>query len=193
MKKNNIIVILIMFLIISLFGNIYQYQNDNKNNKFVMNNFIDMQDTYNSLVDEIINNFSIEGYTEILTEFNHMLALPLEADDDDLLNRQKMFVYKNPDKDTIVILNISYSKQNNLTNEWSASFDYLPNYFNNTNNQFSNSYHKDYPNTQIACNSFIFNQCNISIIAFSNDNSKNIAGEEVIAFSNNLISYLKNK
>lgn len=188
MKKNYIITFLLLISIISLFFNI-KFILTNKNS---FNTITTQSNNYYDFIDYLINDFEFEGYTEILNHYNHMLSLPIQAKEDDLLNRQKMFVYKNKSKSTILLLSLSMNSQTNSI-EWNSCFDYLPNYFNGTTGQFSDSYDKNYPNVQVACNSFIHSGISVTAIALSNHSDKNIAGEEVIGFSNKFIQFIKER
>ncbi|WOO34909.1 hypothetical protein R2R35_13990 [Anaerocolumna sp. AGMB13020] len=187
MKKNYIITFLLLISIISLFFNFKSiiYNKDASSKVLTADT-----NSYYSIIDSLINKFEIKGYNEILSNYNHMLALPLQAKEDDLLNRQKMFVYKCKSKNTVILLNLSISSQENSV-EWNSSIDYLPDYFNGINGKFSESYDKNYPNVQLACNSFTNNGISITIIAFSNNAENNVAGEEVISFSNELLKFLE--
>lgn len=188
MKKNYLITFLTIIFIISLFFNV-KYILTNRDS---FSTVTTKSTNYNDLIDSIINDFKLEGYTEILGNYNHMLALPIQAEEDDLLNRQKMFVYKNKSKSTVLLLNLSMSRQANSI-EWNSCFDYLPDYFNGTTGQFSDSHDKNYPNVQVACNSFINNGISVTIIAFSNQSDNNTSGEEVIGFSNEFIKFIEDR
>jgi len=157
-------------------------------------------DNYSDIVDLINNDFKIEGYDEILHDKNFFLALPIESKETDLIGRQKLFVYKNPDKECIILLSVTASKYNNLheKEEWSSSYSYYPMMFNNKEGEYKSSYSSVYPDVQVATNSFNLNGCHISLLSISNNyiiNDKEIdtAAEELVNFSNNLLVFLENK
>lgn len=190
MKKYSVV---ISFLcLFSLFFNVIFIikKNNNENANETANVKIN---NFNYVISDIINNFEIDGYVEILTEYNHMLAVPINANDPDIMNRQKFFIFKNQGKETIILFNVSYSKQDNIIDEWHSSFDYSSDYFNSKDGKFSGSYYSKYPDVQIACNSFNNFGCHFEVIAFSKNDIKDIAAAEVIAFTNKLINFLENE
>lgn len=197
MKKYNLIkLVFFILLIVSVFFNMYFSYLISSHSKN------DQDDTYsenlinfNQISNLIIKEFAINDYKEILHENNHMLALPLQSKDKDLLSRQKLFIFKNKEKETVIMLNISASKYNlSSNNEWNHSVDYLPDIFNSNSGKFKDSFAPQFPEVQMATNSFNFNGCNISLISFSNNSEKNVASEELMTFSNSFIEFIeKNK
>ena len=195
MKK--ILLIISLLLILSLSINAFYFLH---NNDKIVNNKYNL-DNYSELVEKIKTKFSISGYTELLGDKNYFLALPMNATETDLIGRQKMFVYKNATKNSIILMVISASKYNDAeNNEWTSSYDYEPINFNQEEGEYKEHYSSSYPKVQIATNSFNYNGCHISILSFSNDNLidgedggiKNtyIAATELIAFSNELLVLL---
>lgn len=189
MKK--IILILFLLLILSLSINVFYFLHNNDEEVNNKQNY----DNYLELVDKIRTKFSISGYTELLRDKNYFLALPMNATETDLIGRQKMFIYKNATKNSIILMSISASKYNDIeTNEWTSSYSYEPNYFNKNEGEYKEYYSSSYPKVDIATNSFNYNGCHISILSFANDNlidgegeDTYIAATELIAFSNDLL------
>lgn len=76
--------------------------------------------------------------------------------------------------------------------EWSTSYSFLPQMFNNKEGDYKLSYSSVYPDVQVATNSFNLNGCHISLLSISNNNTEdegesNIAAEELMHFSNGLL------
>lgn len=197
MKK--VLSITIILLVLSLGANVIffsklssndlDYEVLNKNN----------HSKYLELTKLINTQFSISGYTEILGDKNFLLALPLESKENDLIGRQKVFIYKGREKECIVYITITANKKNLMEDEeWSTSYSYLPKTFNNMEGEYKSSYSDLYPDVQVATNSFNFNGCHISLLSISNNNTTNaemsdIAAEELLRFSNSLLLFLNER
>lgn len=110
MKKKFIVVIIL--LVLSLGTNIFMFSRIQANKINYESLFEKNYDNYSDIVDLINNDFKIEGYDEILHDKNFFLALPIESKETDLIGRQKLFVYKNPDKECIILLSVTASKYN---------------------------------------------------------------------------------
>ncbi|NLJ96501.1 MAG: hypothetical protein GX321_05050 [Clostridiales bacterium] len=191
MKK--ILATISLLLILSLSINVFYFIHNNNKEDNIKQNY----DNYLELVEKVKTKFSMSGYTELLRDKNFFLALPMNATETDLIGRQKMFIYKNATKNSIILMSISTSKYNDTeTNEWTSSYSYEPDYFNKKEGEYKEYYSSDYPKVQIATNGFNYNGCHISMLSFSNDNfiegeDTYIAATELIAFSNELLILLK--
>lgn len=135
----------------------------------------------------LIEEFQYDGYKEILGERSHMLALPLNKPEDEFIGRQKLFIYINDSKNTIIIVSLTASQFNHMDNdEWTHSFDYTPWLLKDNNNE-------TLPVGAIASNSFNKNGCNFTLLAFSHYNGESVgdATQELIHFSNVLVTFLE--
>lgn len=197
MKK--VLSITIILLVISLGANVILFSKRSSNDVdyevLGENNYI----KYLELTELIRTQFRNPGYTEILGDKNFFLALPLESSENDLIGRQKMFIYKSREKECIVYITISANKYNLIEDEeWSTSYSYLPEVFNNKEGEYKYSYSDLYPDVQVATNSFNYNGCHISLLSISNNNITNdemsdIAAEELISFSNKLLLFFNER
>lgn len=147
-----------------------------------------------SLTKTIDNEFSVNGYQEILSKngMDLMMALPLQSNDDTFNARTKVFVYKSTKENVVIMLEISYSNFPAPTKEeWFASFDYTPNFLNST--KYLSEYDPDLPRIFLATNSFRYLGICYTLTCFSDTATDILAQNELTKFSNNLLSFLKNQ
>ena len=150
MKK--ILATISLLLILSLSINVFYFIHNNNKEDNIKQNY----DNYLELVEKVKTKFSMSGYTELLRDKNFFLALPMNATETDLIGRQKMFIYKNATKNSIILMSISTSKYNDTeTNEWTSSYSYEPDYFNKKEGEYKEYYSSDYPKVQIATNGWL--------------------------------------
>lgn len=180
-KKITVILIIAVFIAAILLFSIVIAQRKNENG-------------FASVVSTIQNNFSYGTYEEIMNEQSHLLALPMEyqlvGDAKNFIATQKLFVYKHPEIDAVILLQVT--KNASRTNEWVASVDYTPTLFNSQDSKFGAFFNPELPAVHFAMNSFSYNGCNFTTIAISKDDSNYIAASELMSFCNQLIEQLTN-
>lgn len=152
------------------------------------------EEDFLSLTGAIEDGFSASGYQEILRKNNMDLtmALPQQAEDDTFDLRTKVFVYKNTEKNVVILLNVSYSDLPMPTEEtWLASFDYTPNLLNST--KYLSGYDPDLPPIFLATHSFCYAGIHYTLTCFSDTATDILAQNELTQFSNALLSFIKNQ
>lgn len=147
---------------------------------------------YDEMIADIKENFKVEGYEEVAKDSIIFMALPEEANFSDFSDRVKLFVYKGTKKDSVIMLEISYAEQTFLSEEWYASFDYNPEYFNRKNSVFgSETANPNIPEIQLCTNSFRLNGFHYTITCFAPNSEKLMAPNEITSFTNQLLKFLR--
>ena len=150
---------------------------------------------YYEKIKEIREEFSFEGFAEVMQDRTNIMALPMEYpqinENGIFLDLQKLLVYKNDVTGTTVFLQITcdpmvYTGEN----QWLSSMSYSAEMFNLLNIE---SYDTNTPKVEIASNSFSYCGIVFSTLVFSNENSEPSAAAVLLDFSNKLITFLVEK
>lgn len=147
-------------------------------------------DEFESFYSHIKDNFTYDGYEEIMKDKSVVLALPLEykkVDEAvDYLVLQKLFVYKNEEKDVIILLQITDSQD--TEDSWNHSLTYSPMDFNNPETGAV----LDIPEIEMGAYSFTYEGYNYMSIALSGSKQENpyFVTEELLAFNNEFINFI---
>lgn len=195
-KKRYFIIFFVILVSIGggyVFYNNSEYSKENPENE-LSNEKVELSN-YNQLIDRIANEFTFRGYEEVLGETGNIVVVPDSITGKDegldslgLYQRNKKYVYKNPENATVIILSISAS-ENRDENMWEHSVYYTKDMFNY---EIENASDK-YPVTEVAQYSFMGDGYVVSVLGIS-DNIQNkdvFTVSEVAQFVDELSKYLK--
>lgn len=176
------IIILIVWLFIGILG-----CSDGNSEKVYIDEFW-------TTVDRIQAEFVYENYKEIMHEQSHILALPekcKEIDDaENFLMDQKLFVFKNVDEASVIILQMI--AQETTENSWNSCISYKPQIFNAEQSLYNDFFADKLPDVEFAIISFTYSHCTYSIACLSNKSDHSVAATKAVHFSNELIDFLTN-
>ncbi|MFB7159272.1 MULTISPECIES: hypothetical protein [unclassified Lysinibacillus] len=184
MRKTILTLTIAVVFLISLLIYYSKSDADGSSNNDFFNEEFDFS-SFNKMNEKITDEFTFPGYEEILGEKGDIVVVPDSITGNDeslgkqgLYQRNKKYVYKNPEKGVVIILSITAaaSKSNNT---WEHSIYYTENLFNPQSGDLSKTYHDNYPSSEVAQYSFLGNGFAISVLGISN----NLTNQEVFTLS----------
>lgn len=160
--------ILIAFLIGSIVG--YLFSTNLPSSK------IDSLNTsnYKLLVDRIQNEFTMEGYKEILGDNGDIVVVPdiIAGPQDNfpegLYLRNKKFIYKNADNGMVIILSISAAEERE-ERFWNHSISYAKEAYNSQTSIYKDTYNSIFPDSEVSIYEFSGDGYSLSIVGISNN------------------------
>ncbi|MGE7946009.1 hypothetical protein [Lysinibacillus sp. NPDC093688] len=177
------IIVVVVFLISLVIYNSKSNADGSSNNNFI-NGEIDFSN-FNKINEKITNEFTFPGYEEILGEKGDIVIVPdsITGKDESLskqgfYQRNKKYVYKNPEKGVVIILSITAATSQS-NNTWEHSIYYTEDLFNPQSGDLSKTYNENYPSSEVAQYSFLGNGYAISVLGISN----NLSNQEVFTLS----------
>lgn len=183
MKKKQRVLFVLFAVVISLAGCNKQRGSEENDNLLT---------EFEAVVKNVNENFMYDGYEEIMKNKSVVLALPLEYEkiDEaiDYLALQKLFVYKNVDKDVLILLQITKSAGEENSNSWNHGLSYSPMEYNNPEKGTV----VDMPEIEVGAYSFSYEGYNYMSIGMAGiDPEKlDLATTELIGFNNELIRFI---
>lgn len=181
MKKKQRFFFLLFAMILSFMGCSKQMDSEENDNSRV---------GFETVVNNVKDNFTYDGYEEIMKDKSVVLALPMEYEKideaEDYLALQKLFVYKNVDKGVIILLQIT--ENSNVEDCWNHSLSYSPMEYNNPEKGVI----VDIPEIEVSAYSFTHEGYNYMSIGLSESEQEDpyLATTELIGFNNELISFI---
>lgn len=181
MKRKQKIILIIFVAVISLMG--CNKQTDRVEYEKSLTEF-------EAIVNNIMDNFTYDGYEEIMKTKSVVLALPMEYEkvDEaiDYLALQKLLVYKNVERDVIILLQIT--KSQDAENSWNHSLSYSPAEYNSQEKGTA----IDISDVEVGAYSFTYEGYNYMSVGLSDSKPEEfqLAATELVGFNNVLITFI---
>lgn len=184
MRKTILTLTIIVVFLISLLIYYSKSDADGNSNNDSINEELNFS-SFNKINEKISDEFTFPGYEEILGEKGDIVVVPdsITSKDESLgkqgfYQRNKKYVYKNPEKGVVIILSISATASRS-SNTWEHSIYYTEDLFNPQSGDLSKTYYENYPSSEVALYSFLGNGYAISVLGISN----NLTNQEVFTLS----------
>lgn len=153
---------------------------------------VDYSENFWTQSERIRDAFAYPGYTEVMGDESHILLVPekyeLVGMNDNYLFDQKLFVYKNPEKNTVFLLQMTVAPE--AEDRWRSSLNYEPGLFNAEDSRYGSSILADLPNVDVTVMTFAHAHVNYCVLFLGP------AGEEIdflteaVDFCNCLLDFL---
>lgn len=152
---------------------------------------------YKLVVDRIQNEFTMEGYKEILGENGDIVVVPdiIAGSQDNfpegLYLRNRKFIYKNADNGMVIILSISAAEERE-ERFWNHSISYVKDKYNSQTGIYKDTYNSIFPDSEVSIYEFLGDGYSLSIVGISNNpNNMNVFTlNETAQFLQELNQYL---